>query len=173
MATQIEKSKKTLEAIIVSSTLATFIGMFVTILLLSQLRSATGLSLPTLRLLILSAFPLAWLTSTITAYKNWDKTKYYYDGGRLTISRSSSFSGTETTSYGYEKMGSVSLVQTKFGRKHNFGDIIIQLQKDENPITLRVIDDPSTHVKAIEKNIAEKKIYVADARLFQQQKITQ
>lgn len=164
MATQISRSKRTLEAIIISSLLATFIGMFVTIMLLTELRNITGLSFPTLRGLILSLFPLAWFAATVGAYKNWNKIKYYYDGNRLTISQSRSFSGTETVSYGYEKMGSVRLIQTRFGRKHNFGDIVIQLEKEEQPIRLRVIDNPSAHVEAIEKNITEKKVYVADAR---------
>lgn len=163
MTTHIERSKNTLKAIIVASTGAAFLGIFITIFLLSELRAITGLSLPVLRGLILFTFPLAWLASVVSAYKNWGKIKYYYDSNRLTIAQSRPFSGTETTSYGYESMGSVKLVQTKSGRKHNFGDIIIQLQNDQAPLVLRVIDDPATHASAIEKNIAEKKVYIAQS----------
>lgn len=160
MPTAITRSKKTLEAIIISSTLAAFIGMFVAIVLLSELRNITGLSMPYLRAIILSAFPLAWLFSTITAYKNWNKINYSYDDNRITISRSQLFSTKETTSYGYENMGNVSVVQTRFGEKHNFGDIIIQ-QKGDQPIILRLIDNPSHHSRVIGKNISEKKIYIS------------
>lgn len=163
MKVHIQRSKKTLEAILISSTLAAFVAMLVTILLLSELRSVTGLSSPILRGLILSAFPLAWVFSSITAYLNWNKIKYSYDENRLTISRSHAFSGTEITSFSYEGMGAVSLVQTKFGKKNNFGDIIIQLQNESNPIILRVIDNPSKHLHAIEKNIARKKVIVQPA----------
>lgn len=160
MSSEIERSKKTLEAIIISSTTATAVLMVVAILLLAQLRDVTGLSMPVLRNLILIALPLAWITSNLTAYLNWNKIKYYYDENRLSISRLRPFSGTETTSYGYETMGNVRLIQTRFGKKHNFGDVVIQ-QKDQPPIILRVIDDPFSHAKAIERNIAEKKIYIA------------
>lgn len=155
-----ERSLTSLKYFLISSGIVSVILLTITLLLLSELRVLLGMSSPTFRLIVFLFFPIVWLISATLFYRRWGKENYSYSDDGITIEKEIVFGGNQLDTIPYGSINAVRVSQTRLGKKHDYGDIILKTKQGGTPIILKMISSPHAYVAELQHNIGSTSVHV-------------
>jgi uncharacterized membrane protein YdbT with pleckstrin-like domain len=99
----------------------------------------------------------AWAISAYFVTKWWNNSSYSITDESLIVStsRPGIFGTSESSVYRYESIASISVKQDYFGKKYNYGDIVVNMPKVED-VVLRDVANPKEELIKLKKIIAER-----------------
>lgn len=148
------KSTKKLELIILTTGIATIFLMVFSMAMVNLLLTWAVRTEGFLSLLILVGLPLLWLAQSVGMYIAWNQFSATADNSAIKVKRKGKWGASSSTVYRYESIVTVELRQTYFGKKYNYGDIVLTIPKLEYPIILHNIDSPKKSMLLIQEKIA-------------------
>lgn len=157
---KLERSPVTLKYFLISSAVVSVLLLTVSLFLLAELRLLLGVSIPLLRIMVVFFFPIVWLVSALIMYKKWNKETYSYNSDGLSIDKQMTFGDSQVDTIPFGAVESIQLRQTRLGQKHNYGDIVLRLKKDQDPIILKLISNPKNYITDLNRHIGSTSVHV-------------
>lgn len=149
----IVRSSEGLRAKIISlGILALVISISLTfiILLLFRLVDNTGIAIVVFTWVILTG---AWGLGSLKIWEDWSTEHYELTPDSIIIHKKENNEDISQSIYRYESVISLRLIQSKKGKKHNFGDVYLTIPKISKELVLKDIVDPLDQLAVLKKHI--------------------
>lgn len=140
--------------ILIAGLLVILLCFFVSIVFIVVLNLSSnfaGYTLLTLWILL----PGIWVIGSLLAYKRSLKSSYVAQNDALKVVKPK-FPGTDTEYYRYDSIITISFYQSFFGKKFDYGNIVIHIPKLDKKIILQNVISPAQQTSKL-NSIASKK----------------
>ena len=120
------------------------------ILLLFKLVDNTGIALVAFIWVLMTG---AWGLGSLKIWGDWLTEHYELTPDSIVIHKKEDNEDVSQSIYRYESVISLRLIQSKYGKKHNYGDVYLTIPKIDKELVLRDVEEPLNQLAVLKKQI--------------------